>query len=198
MKVIIGCERSGVVRRAFRQLGHEAYSCDLAPAEDSQKHHLLGDVFDYIANGWDLGIFHPPCTHLAVSGARWFNDPKFPDKPRQQREAIAFVKRLWNCPIPHLCLENPKGVLSTQWRKPDQIIDPLNFGHAQTKETHLWLRNLPKLKTPDLLKVPVLENINIHQTSYGHHLPPGEQRAIERARTFPNIAYAMATQWGVL
>ena len=203
MRVLIGCECSGIVREAFRRLGHRAYSCDLKPAEDSQTYHLKGDLLQYIYNEWDLAIFHPPCTHITVAGARWFDDPRYPNKRQDQKLAIEFVKTLYNCPIPKVCIENPVGVLSTQWRKPDQTIDPFLWGHNHTKKTHLWLKNLPLLEKPDMMKQPVIETLDSANVlkaksgfSHGLYSTGGENKATYRSRTFVNVAYTMATQWG--
>lgn len=132
MRILIACEFSGVVRRAFRERGHQAVSCDLLPAEDNSPHHIVGDVLHILDEGWDMMIAFPPCTHLAVSGARWFKD-----KQREQVEALDFVRRLMNADIPRIAIENPVGVISTRIRKPDQIIHPWQFGHGETKATCL-------------------------------------------------------------
>lgn len=185
MRVLVACEFSGVVRRAFAALGHDAWSCDLLPAEDGdQKRHIQGDVLAVLrrATQWDLMIAHPPCTHLAVSGARWFKD-----KQTEQEIALDFVRELLNAPIPKIALENPISVISSKIRKPDQIIHPWMFGHGETKATCLWLKNLPKL-VPTLI-VPGRE-------ARVHRMPPGPERWKERSRTFTGIASAMAAQWG--
>ena len=184
LRVIIGCEFSGTVRRAFRALGHEAWSCDLLPAEDGDMHHFQGDVLEHIHAGlWDLAIFHPPCTHLAVSGARWFAE-----KRDEQMEALGFVARLLAAPIPHIALENPISIISSRIRKPDQIIQPWQFGHGETKATCLWLKGLRKL-------VPT--NIVEGREARVHKMAPGPDRWKERSRTYEGIAQAMAAQWGV-
>jgi hypothetical protein len=183
LRVLIACEFSGTVRRAFRALGHDAWSCDLLPAEDSSEHHFKMDVSVVIAGGgWDLMICHPPCTHLAVSGARWFKE-----KQREQEYALWFVRHLLDAPIPHIALENPISIISSRIRKPDQIIQPWMFGHGETKATCLWLKNLPKL-------VPT--NIVEGRETRIHKMPPGPDRWKERSRTFLGIAEAMAQQWG--
>lgn len=182
MRVLVGCEFSGVVRRAFRARGHEAWSCDLLPSEDGGEHYQC-DVRDILGMGWDLGIFHPPCTHLAVSGARWFNN-----KQTEQQEAIAFVLALADAPIDKIALENPISILSRVWRKPDQIIDPWAFGHGETKSTCLWLKNLPKL-------VPT-HTLVAGREARVHKEPPGPGRWKNRSRTYQGIAEAMAEQWG--
>jgi len=188
MRVLVACEFSGVVRRAFRALGHDAYSCDLLPAEDGSKHHIQWDVLDGVMQPlsykWDLMIAHPPCTHLAVSGARWFKD-----KLEEQAEALEFVRALMAAPIPRIAIENPISIISSRIRKPDQIIQPWQFGHGETKATCLWLKNLPALKAT---KIVGGREARIHK------MPPGPDRWKERSRTFEGIAQAMAEQWGGL
>jgi site-specific DNA-cytosine methylase len=182
LRVLIACEFSGTVRRAFRALGHDAWSCDLLPGEDGSEYHIQGDVSPVLHDGWDLMIAHPPCTHLAVSGARWFKD-----KEAEQTDALDFVRDLLDAPIPHIALENPVSIISSRIRKPDQIIQPWQFGHGETKATCLWLNNLPKL-TPT--------NIVEGREARIHRMPPGPARWKERSRTFEGIAQAMAEQWG--
>jgi site-specific DNA-cytosine methylase len=169
------------VRDAFAARGHDAWSCDLLPTERPGNHYQ-GDVFDIIDNSWDLMIAHPPCTHLAVSGARWFKD-----KQVEQVEALDFVRRLLDAPIPGIALENPVSIISSRIRKPDQIIQPWQFGHGETKATCLWLKNLPKLTST---------NIVDGREARIHKMPPGPDRWKERSRTFEGIAHAMAAQWG--
>ncbi len=181
MKVLIGCEYSGVVRDAFIVRGHDAISCDLLPTETPGPHYQ-GDVRDIIGDGWDLAIFHPPCTHLAVSGARWFRD-----KQAEQAEALAFVRELLSAPIPRIALENPVSIISSRIRKPDQIIQPWQFGHGETKATCLWLKNLPLLAPTDIVD---------GREARVHKMPPGPDRWKERSRTYHGIAEAMADQWG--
>ena len=180
MKVLIACEYSGIVREAFKKKGHDALSCDLLPSEIPGKHYQ-GKVEDIIGEGWDLMIAHPPCTHLAVSGARWFKD-----KRNEQGEALAFVQYLLNAPIPRIALENPVSIISSKIRKPDQIIQPWQFGHGETKATCLWLKGLPKL-------VPT--NVVSGREHRVHQMPPSPDRWKERSRTFTGIAKAMAEQW---
>lgn len=182
MRVLVACEFSGIVRQAFFNRGHEAVSCDLLPAEDGSSLHIQGDVQDILDRGWDLMIAHPPCTHLAVSGARWFKE-----KQQEQAEALEFVRLLLNAPIHRIALENPISIISSRIRKPDQIIQPWQFGHGETKATCLWLKNLPKL-------VPT--NIVDGREARVHKTPPGPNRWKERSRTFTGIAEAMAEQWG--
>ena len=182
-KVLIACEYSGVVRDAFRALGHEAVSCDLLPTERSGPHYE-GDVRRIIDANWDLMIAHPPCTHLAVSGARWFKD-----KREEQTQALEFVRELLAAPIPRIALENPVSIISSRIRKPDQIIQPWQFGHGETKATCLWLKGLPKLTPTDVVK---------GREARVHKMAPSPDRWKERSRTYEGIAQAMAEQWGPL
>jgi len=182
VRVLVACEYSGTVRDAFAARGHDAWSCDLLPTE-RLGNHIHGDVLQHLHRNWDLMIAHPPCTHLAVSGARWFKE-----KVIEQAEALDFVRRLLDAPIPRIALENPISIISSRIRKPDQIIQPWQFGHGETKATCLWLKNLPKL-------VPT--NIVEGREARIHKMPPGPDRWKERSRTFQGIADAMAEQWGV-
>ena len=186
MRVLIACEFSGVVRRAFRERGHDAYSCDLLAAEDGETiWHFQEDVMRRLTwTHWDLLIAFPPCTHLASSGARWFKD-----KMDEQAAAIAFVRRLMAAPIERIAIENPIGVLSSRIRKPDQIIQPWQFGHGETKATCFWLKNLPPLQPTSIVA---------GREPRVHHASPGPDRWKERSRTLPGIAAAMADQWGVV
>jgi len=181
MRVLVGCEFSGVVRQAFRDLGHDAWSCDLLPAEDGSPFHLHCDVRDVLADGWTLAIFHPPCTHLAVSGSRWFKD-----KVKEQAEALVFVQTLMDAPIPKIAIENPVSVISSRIRKPDQIIQPWQFGHGETKATCLWLKGLPKLMPTNVVE---------GREARVHRMPPSPDRWKNRSRTYEGIAKAMA-EWG--
>jgi len=183
MRVLVACEFSGVVRDAFIRRGHKAMSCDLLPTE-SPGPHYQGDVMDIIDDGWDMMIAHPPCTHLAVSGARWFKDKK-----QEQEAAIEFVRMLMGAPIEKICIENPVSIISSRIRKPDQIIQPWQFGHGETKATCLWLKNLPKLEPT---------NIVSGREARVHMMPPGPDRWKLRSVTFQGIADAMADQWGTL
>ena len=181
MKVLIACEYSGTVRDAFIEQGHDAMSCDLLPTEKPGPHYQ-GNVLDIVSNGWDLMIAHPPCTHLAVSGARWFKE-----KRREQAEALDFVRALLQAPIDRIALENPVSIISTKVRKPDQTIQPWQFGHGETKATCLWLKNLPHLIPTNV--VPGRDN-RIHM------MAPSPDRWKLRSITYTGIAKAMATQWG--
>jgi len=181
MRVLVACEYSGTVRDAFIAKGHDAMSCDLLPT-DKPGPHYQGDVFDVINDGWDLMIAHPPCTHLAVSGARWFKD-----KVTEQAEALDFVRRLMNAHIDRICIENPVSIISSRIRKPDQTIQPWQFGHGETKRTCLWLKGLPKLVPTDIVD-------GRYQRIW--KLPPSPDRWKIRSATFQGIADAMANQWG--
>jgi hypothetical protein len=183
IRVLVACEFSGVVTSAFRSHGHEAYSCDLLPTEGNPDWHIQGDVLEHLSDGWDLMIAFPPCTHLAVSGARWFPDKRADGR---QQDAIDFFMTLASADIPKIAIENPVGIMSTVWRKPDQIIQPWQFGHGETKATCLWLKNLP-----------VLEPTNIvdGRDARIHRMAPGPDRAKERSRTYTGIAAGMAPQW---
>lgn len=215
MRILIGCERSQVVTKAFRERGHEAYSCDLVPTEGNADWHIEGDVLKHLADGWDLMIAHPPCTFLAVSGAAWFDHPRYPDRRENQQEAADFFMAFANAPIERICIENPVSVMSTIWRKPDQIIQPYYFGDEATKTTCLWLKNLSLLRYGQEVqlafgetKPPQTEIVNpgehiIYKS--GAKMPkwyadarslPKEERQALRSKTFQGIAQAMAEQWG--
>jgi hypothetical protein len=184
MRVLVACEFSGVVRDAFLALGHDAWSCDLLPTESRPERHYHCPVEHILhkSHRWDLMIAHPPCTYLAVSGARWWKD-----KQAEQKEAIQFVIRLMRAPIPRICIENPVGILSTAIEPPEQYIQPWQFGHGETKKTGLWLKGLPLLIPT---KVVAGREARVHRAS------PGPDRWKERSRTLPGIAAAMAAQWG--
>lgn len=220
MRVLVACEFSGIVRDAFIAKGHDAMSCDLLPTEKPGPHYQ-GDVLNIIHDGWDMMIAHPPCTHLAVSGARWFKN-----KQREQSEALKFVQILMNAGIPRIAIENPISIISSRIRKPDQIIQPWMFGHGETKATCLWLKNLPKLEPTDVV-VPewairadgsvhlsakgkkdnpthfltgrtarVLSGPQLDQWNRIHKEPPGPDRWKNRSRTYRGISEAMANTWG--
>lgn len=195
MNVLVACEFSGIVREAFNHEGHNAVSCDLLPSEQMGS-HIQGDVLAEIekhGDCYDLMIAHPPCTHLAVSGAAWFKN-----KAVEQKAALEFVKALMDAPIPRICIENPVSIISTHIRKPDQIIQPYQFGHSVKKTTCLWLKNLPKL-VPTKIVEPEITTLKTgakfstwdYKISMNH-----KERAHLRSKTFPGIAAAMATQWG--
>lgn len=195
LKVLVACEFSGVVRDAFIRAGHDATSVDLLPSESQFGPHTVGDALDSVYSGrWDLMVAHPPCTFLASSGARWWRT-----RGAQQRAALEFVRSLLHAPIARIAIENPVGAISTAIRKPDQIIQPWQFGHPEWKTTCLWLKGLPKLMTAFLVepdktvgggKRPGRVSSRIHRMS------PGKDRQRERSRTYTGIAQAMAAQWG--
>ena len=184
MKVLVACESSGRVRNAFRSLGHDAWSCDLLDSEDESAHHIKGDCLEVIRDGWDLMVAHPPCTHLAVSGSRWF-----PEKVAsgEQKEAIEFFLALARSPISRIAIENPICIMSSVWRQPDQVVQPWQFGHGETKATCFWLKGLPPLVPTKIVQ---------GREPRVHHMPPGPNRWKERSRTYEGIAEAMASQWG--
>jgi len=186
MRVLVACEFSGVVRDAFLRMGHDAWSCDLLETEVAGP-HIVGDVLGVLGGGWDLMVAHPPCTHLAVSGAAWFYRKKV-----EQEEALEFVRQLLAAPIGRICLENPVSVISTRIRKPDQTIQPWQFGHPEQKRTCLWLKNLPKLVETTVVTLPEKKS----ERERLHYLSPGPNRWMERSRTYQGIADAMAEQWG--
>jgi site-specific DNA-cytosine methylase len=190
MKVLIACEYSGTVRDAFIAQGHDAISCDLLPT-DAPGPHYQGDVRDILNDGFDLMIAHPPCTHLAVSGARWFKD-----KQKEQAEALDFVRLLLNAPIDKIALENPISIISSRIRKPNQIIQPWQFGHPESKSTCLWLKNLPTLVPTEILSLPESGRWNNQTPSGQNKLGPSEDRWKIRSATYKGIAQAMAEQWG--
>lgn len=194
MKILIACEYSGRVRDAFRKLGHDAWSCDLLPSDSPTLFHYQGDVLDIIDEGWDLMIAHPPCTHLAISGARYFPE-KIADG--RQQAALEFVQKLMDSPIPKIAIENPVSVISSKIRKPDQIIQPYEYGHPETKKTCLWLKGLPKLNPtnvvePEFIVANGKRYSPIHYYSYRNQ----KERAHIRSLTYQGIADAMANQWG--
>ena len=185
MRVLVACEESQVVCKAFRDIGHDAYSCDLLDySGEHPEWHIKADAMEIIKIRWDLIIAHPPCDHLAVSGARWFPE-KIADGRQQQ--GIDFFMSLANANIPKIAIENPIGIMSTIWRKPDQIIQPWQFGHGETKATCLWLRGLPKLEPTDIVE-------GREQRIW--KMAPSEDRARLRSLTYQGIADAMADQWG--
>ena len=182
MRVLVACEYSGRVRDAFRARGHDAWSCDLLPCDGDQNYHIQGDARFLIGDFWDLMIAHPPCTHLAVSGARWFKE-----KQGEQKEALDFVKMLLDAPIERIALENPVSIISSKIRKPNQIIQPWQFGHGETKATCLWLKNLPLLRPTNIVE---------GRENKVHRMPPSADRWKLRSLTYQGIADAMAEQWG--
>jgi site-specific DNA-cytosine methylase len=183
MRVLIACEYSGAVRDAFRRGGHDAMSCDLLPTEAPGPHYQ-GDVRDVLDYPWDLMVAHPPCTHLSVSGARHFEAKRMDGR---QQAAVAFFMALARAPVPRIAIENPVCIMSSMWRKADQVIQPWQFGHGETKATCLWLKGLPLLRPTTVVE---------GRENRVHRMPPSPERWKERSRTFAGIAEAMATQWG--
>lgn len=200
MRVLVACEYSGRVREAFRARGHDAWSCDLLPAEDGSAYHIQDDVLNHMrgtsrllvtgpygrvyTEPWDLMVGHPPCTHLSVSGAAHFEKKRADGR---QHDAIALFMALVRAPIPRIAIENPVCIMSSVWREPDQVIQPWQFGHGETKATCLWLKGLPPL-------VPT--KIVLGREPRVHRMSPGPDRWKERSRTYEGIAEAMAEQWG--
>jgi site-specific DNA-cytosine methylase len=182
MRVLIACEYSGRVRDAFRRHGHDAWSCDLLECEADPRWHYQAPVETLLANDWDLMIAHPPCTHLAVSGSRHFHR-----KQQEQAEALDFVRLLMAAPIERWCIENPVSIISSAITPPQQIIQPWQFGHGETKTTCLWLKNLPPLKPTQVVE---------GREAKVHKMPPGPNRWKDRSRTYQGIADAMGLQWG--
>jgi len=193
VRVLVACECSGVVRRAFRARGHDAWSCDLLPPEDGQW-HIQGDVRRVLDQPWDLMIAHPPCDYLAVSGLHW--NKRRPGRAEKTEEALRFVELLLNAPIDRIALENPVGCISTRIRKPDQIIQPYEFGHPESKKTCLWLKGLPKLVPTHILPLPEKGYWDNQTPSGQNKLGPSPTRKQDRSRTYEGIAEAMAEQWG--
>ena len=193
MRVLVACEESQAVCKAFRKRGHEAYSCDLIPCSGGHPEwHIRVDALELLKIRWDLIIAHPPCTDLAVSGARWFSEKVLDGR---QQASIDFFMAFVKAECPRIAIENPIGIMSTKYRKPDQIIHPWQFGHPEEKSTCLWLKGLPNLiPTNDvnelMLKLPKKQRERLH------YLPPSPDRAKIRSKTFPGIAEAMAEQWG--
>ena len=193
MKILIACEFSGTVRRAFAKKGHDVTSCDLLPSDDNSKDHYQGDVFDLLNNNkYDLMIAHPPCTHLAVSGAAWFKAKR---ESGVQQEALEFVQRLMDADIPKICIENPVSIISSQIRKPEQIIQPYQFGHLEQKKTCLWLKNLPNLADTNNVYAEMM-TLPKKDREKMHYLPPSPDRWKLRSKTYQGVADAMASQWG--
>lgn len=198
MRVLVACEYSGAVRDAFLAAGHDALSCDLLPTEKPGPHYQ-GDVRDLLGDGWDLMVAHPECTYLCRAGQRWLNAPdddrpgKLKGAPRWAAvlEAVRFFTELRNAPIPRMALENPRpgSHAAAMIGKPDQVIQPWQYGHGEVKATGLWLTNLPPLEPTDVVE---------GREALVHRMPPGPNRWKDRSRTYPGIAAAMAQQWGRL
>ena len=203
MRVLIACEFSGIVRDAFKKEGHDAWSCDIIDTE-KQGNHIKGDVLDILDEEWDLMIAHPPCTYLSVSGNRWMKPEyknRFPDREQQRKDAINFFMHLINAPISKIAVENPISIMSTEYRKPDQIIQPYQFGHPESKKTCLWLKNLSILKpTKEVAPKWIIGKKDGKKYSRIHYMSTASfgrdiSRWKERSRTYQGIADAMAVQW---
>ena len=194
MKVLVACEYSGIVREAFAKRGHDAWSCDLLPTDQPSDKHIQGDVLEIINDGWDLIIAHPPCTHLSLSGAKYWAEKRADGR---QQAAIKFVEDIWDADCPRICIENPVGALTNHSKlgRASEYINPFEFGHAEQKRTGLWLKGLPKLKGTKFIDVKGLPNKERHRL---HWLPPSKDRWKIRSTTFQGIADAMADQWGGL
>lgn len=195
MKVLVACEYSGRVRDAFIRAGHQAMSCDLLPT-DVPGPHYMGDVTAILGDGWDMMIAFPPCTYLCSSGLHW--NKRRPGREQQTTEAVAFVRMLLDAPIPRVALENPIGRISTAIRKPDQVIQPWQFGHPESKSTCLWLKGLPLLRPTNVLEKPMSGRWENQTASGQNKLGPSDDRWKIRSMTYPGIAQAMADQWGAL
>ena len=199
MRVLVGCEFTQIVTRAFREQGHKAYSCDVLPTEGNPDWHIEGNILDILKENWDLAIFHPPCTYLAVSGNRWMKNNT--ERESLREEAVEFFMTLANCDIQKTAIENPVGIMSTRWRKPDQYIQPWQFGHPETKKTGLWLKNLPQLEPTNIVTPEYIIGKDGKRYSRTHYMSqwsePGK-RAQERSRTYTGIAKSMSMQWGAL
>lgn len=193
--MLIGCEMSGVTRRAFREAGFDAWSCDILPSEDNSPYHLQCDVRTILDQNWTLGIFHPDCTYLTLAGARWYFDPrpKYADRREKQRQAIEFFKVCQGAPIPHICVENPQplGVVMEAVGRYTQLAQPWWFGTPESKGLALWLKNLPPLVATDIVPKDLRK-----QSCW--RMGPGENRKRDRARSFPSVAAQMVAQWGHL
>ena len=199
MRVLVACEFSGTVRRAFRALGHDAWSCDLLSAEDYSSYHIEADVLNVLERKWDLMIAHPPCTFLTVAANKWMKPEfasRFPTRPQDREAAVEFFMALMNAPVERICVENPIGIMSSRYRQPDQVVQPWMFGHGETKATCFWLKRLRPLAPThlphDMFAAPEPQE----REQRLHKLPPSKDRWKLRSTTFPGIAEAMAEQWG--
>ena len=203
MKILVACEESQIVTKEFRKLGHEAYSCDIElESGDYPEWHIHDDVLRILDQGWYLMVAHPPCTYLTVTGNKWmkpeFKD-RFPNRQQQRQDAIKFFMVLYNAPIPKIAIENPVGIMSTEFRKPDQYIQPYQFGEEHSKKTGLWLKGLPKLH-PTKIVEPKMYTYKDGRKDPMWHVEtmklPKDERTKARSKTFQGIAKAMAEQWG--
>lgn len=194
MRVLVACETSGIVREAFRKKGHEVYSCDILKSEDNSAFHIQGDARDIIYDyPWDMAIFHPPCTYLCSSGLHW--NKRRPEREQRTKEAVIFFLTLAECTIPRIAVENPIGCMSTIYRKPDQIIQPWQFGHPESKATCLWLKDLPILTPTNILPKPASGRWDNQTPSGQNKLGPSKDRWKVRSRTYQGIANAMSEAW---
>ena len=205
MKVLIACEESQAVCIEFRKLGIEAYSCDILPCSGGHPEwHIQGDVLEQLDKGWDLMIAHPPCDYITITGNKWFKE-QAPRKSgalvgqaryEERERAIEFFMRLANANIKHIAVENPVGVMSSRWRKPDQIIQPYQFGHPEPKKTCLWLKNLPKLIPTKIVEPEYMISKSGKRLAKWYYQPsPSAKRKSDRSKTFSGVAYAIANQW---
>lgn len=203
MKVLVACEESQEVCKAFRALGHEAYSCDIEPCSGGHPEwHLQCDALELLKMRWDMIIAHPPCTYLTNAENKWFKaefKERFPDREQKREDAVSFFMAFWNADCPRVAIENPQGIMSSRFRKPDQYIEPYMFGDSEKKKTGLWLRGLPALAPTNVVEPIIIECASGAREPRWHmetmHLPPKE-RSKARSKTFPGIAQAMAEQWG--
>ena len=203
MRVLVACEESQEVCKAFRARGHEAYSCDIEPCSGGHPEwHLQCDALEIIKMSWDLIIAHPPCTYLTNAGNKWFKPEyklRFPDREQKREDAVSFFMAFWNANCPRVAIENPQGVMSSRFRKPDQYIEPYMFGDAEKKKTGLWLRGLPALMPTKVVEPVIIQCKSGAREPRWHietmHLPP-KMRSKMRSKTYPGIANAMAEQWG--
>ena len=199
MRILIACEYSGRVRDAFRAAGHDAWSCDLLPCDADPAYHIQGDVVPLLGQGWDLMVAHPPCTYLCSSGLHW--NKRVEGRQAKTEAALDFVRTLLSCPIPRVAIENPVGCISTRIRKPDQTIQPWQFGHDASKATCLWLKGLPLLRPTAIISPRMVDGKPrwANQTDSGQNrLGPSADRWKIRSETYSGIATAMAQQWGTL
>jgi hypothetical protein len=195
VKILVACEESGIVRETFRAAGFDCFSCDLIESSQPSPFHIQDDVLNHL-EGWDLIIAHPPCTYLTVSANKWMKPEykiRFPDRAAQREEAADFFMRLYNAPCQRVAVENPIGVMSSRFRKPNQVLQPFQYGHPERKATCLWLRGLPNLVPTNIVALPQ----DKAAAQRLHYLPPSTDRTKLRSKTFQGIADAMVWQWGV-